>query len=87
MTAKIHYAAQYVAEGGPGAELPHTAYPLLGDLCTGAIGIAFDHSDGLWKATDADGQVFAEAANPAELAPWMAELLASMGRMHERGEL
>lgn len=86
-TATEHYPAQFAAEGGHGADLPRTSYPLLGDLCTGAMGIAFDQSRAVWVITDADGQVFAEAVNPGDLVEWMSEYIERLGDMHDRGEL
>ena len=84
---KVHYAAQYAAEGGPGADLPQVEYNLLADETTGAMGIAFDHARRLWVLTNPVGQVFAESENPGDLAEWMAEFIESLGRMYEQGEL
>lgn len=83
----VHYAAQFAAEGGPGATLPRTSRPLLADITSGAIGIAFDHTRLVWVVTDADGQVFAEATNPGHLAAWFEEYLDALGAMHQRGEI
>ncbi|QGJ95679.1 hypothetical protein SEA_BROWNIE5_78 [Mycobacterium phage Brownie5] len=82
----IHLAATYAAEGGgPAAVLPEIDPAQLSNPDTAAMALLFNGE--VWLIADANGQVYAEATNPADLAGWLTEYTQSLGRMHERGEL
>ena len=83
----VHYAAKWAAEGGPCPSGPNlvTLYgvPVGDQLCddtSGGIAVAWV-SPGKWCVVACHtGDVYAEADTPDELAGWMAEYLAAMGR-------
>lgn len=87
MTATIHYEAGFAAGGGPGATLPTVDPVILTDETAAVMALAYSWERSTWVIVDSQGQVYAEAANPADLADWLMDYAAELGDMHERGEL
>ncbi|QGH75333.1 hypothetical protein I5G61_gp85 [Mycobacterium phage Quesadilla] len=81
-----HYSARYAAEGGPGVTLPTIPEAMIADETANVMSIVFAGA-GRWVLADSQGQVYAEAENPAELGDWLTEYLDTLGQMVERGEL
>ncbi|UJQ86606.1 hypothetical protein SEA_PENGUINLOVER67_84 [Mycobacterium phage PenguinLover67] len=86
-----HYSPVYAAEGGPGVSLPTIPEALISDECANVMSIVLASRDkegkARWVLADSQGQVYAEAENPAELGDWLADYLDTLGRMSDRGEL
>jgi hypothetical protein len=62
---------------------PHT---FLEDTAAG-VALVYLASENLWAVMSSNGDTYAEATNPAELANWLNDFAVTLGEMHKAGEL
>lgn len=73
-----HMHAYFAATGGPGTVLPRIDTVALTDETAAPMTVLYHHTDKRWKMVDSQGNVYAEADKPGELADWMGEYLESL---------
>jgi hypothetical protein len=62
---------------------PHT---FLEDTAAG-VALVYLDSENVWAVMSSNGDTYAEATNPADLADWLSDYAVTLGEMHAAGEL
>jgi hypothetical protein len=85
--AHVYYYPEFAAEGGPPPNGPiRSPHAFMEDTAAG-VALVYLATESLWVIMDSNGNTFAEATDPGELADWLSDYAVTLGEMHRRGEL
>jgi hypothetical protein len=86
-TARVYHFPEFAAEGGPPPQGPSIDPQRITADTAAAVALIFDELTERWIVISGDGEVYAEASDPGDLADWLNDYAVTLGDMYARGEL